>query len=143
MRMRGGVMRQEILCVFMQPHRITNHICPLANTTSMTTDEPSEFFFLFLYPHPCPPPSASARDASASARNHVHNPHLVSFFIYFSLFIPLIHVHSPCTHAHNRVSHLHPVSFNLFLSFSLPSSASTAHAHATRPHAITSTICTW
>ena len=38
MRMRCDELGREILCVFAQPHHITNHICPLANTTLISTD---------------------------------------------------------------------------------------------------------
>ena len=74
---------------------------------------PSEFFFSYFFTLIRvyrPPPSASAR-------NHVHNPHLVSFS--FSSFVGLIRVRSPRTRntsARNRVSHPYPVGFSFVLS---------------------------
>ena len=54
--MRGGVTSwDEKLCACLRSHiALLISICPLANTTLMTIDEPSEFFFLISLPPSLP-----------------------------------------------------------------------------------------
>ena len=147
MQMRGSVTTwDEKFCVCL------GHIALLITSVCwstphpMTRDERSKFFFSYFFtpilahyhlrPHATHP---RLHEIMSTIRTR-----LFFFFLFWSSSVSI-------AHARNRVSHLHPVSFHFFLSFFFTlirvhhysSSASTAHAHATRPHAIASTIRTW
>ena len=168
---------REILCVFVQPHHIINHICPLhiddhrCNPVSffshfftpvlahhhlrLHATHPclheimsrirtwSVFFFSFYPFHSCPQPThthTQSRQPPAPSKLR-----LLSFFFLYPHPPVSTTIPHPCPlqptprnmSACNYVHHPHLWVLFLFL---VPLSATTAHVHATHPHAITSAI---